>query len=193
MMPCVCCHDDTIERQQLNGSGNIRDDDGEQASPSEYANCFMYCNICGRGHSVDCVIQFIDRIESGISLSIRNDCQWFRSVDSINFRPSKSKYYIERGICCSFKPSFSGEYTISKPSLLHYKNDDDEDETSDGLVVASETGIAVDDTIHSSSSEDEEVVTTITKLHHVGRRRRIQLYRHRQLWRTHQDVTDDTL
>eukprot|EP00957_Ditylum_brightwellii_P072971 5545137-Ditylum_brightwellii.AAC.2 len=170
MMPCVCCHDDTVERQQLNRSDNIRDDDGEQASPSEYANCFLYCKSCGRGHSVDCVIQFIDRIESGISPNIRNDCQWFRCVKCINFRPSKSKYYIERGICCSFKPSFSGVYTISKPSM-----------------VASQTGIAINDTIHSSSSEDEDHVTTLTELNHPGRRRRIQLYNHRQLWRTHQD------
>jgi len=108
MMPCVCCHDDTVERRQVNRLQNIRDDDGEQASPSEYANCFLYCKSCGRGHSVDCVIQFIDRIDSGISPAIRNDSQWFRCVNGINFRPSKSKYYIERGICCSFKPSFSG-------------------------------------------------------------------------------------
>ena len=193
MMPCVCCHDDTVERQQRNRSGNIRDDDGEQASPSEYENCVLYCNNCGRGHFVPCVIQFIDRIESGISPNIRNHCQWFRSVDSINFRPSKLKYYIERGICCSFKPSFSGTYTVTKPSLLHYVNADVGGGISHEIGVASETGIAVDDTIHSSSSEDEDNVETLTLCHNPGRRRRIQIYNHRHFWRTHREVTHGTL
>ena len=170
MMPCVCCHDDTVERRQVNRLQNIRDDDGEQASPSEYANCFLYCKSCGRGHSVDCVIQFIDRIDSGISPAIRHDSQWFRCVNGINFRPSKSKYYIERGICCSFKPSFSGAYTISKPSMVDYLKGDEQEDISNVFVVASQTGIAIDDTIHSSSSEDEDHVTTLTELNHPGRR-----------------------
>ena len=77
--------------------------------------------------------------------------------------------------------------------MVDYVKRDEQEDISNVFVVASQTGIAIDDTIHSSSSEDEDHVTTLTELNHPGRRRRIQLYNHRQLWRTHQDVPQGTL
>ena len=168
-MKCVCCHNNTIERKQ-----SIREDCVHKSSAqTDFA--FLVCKRCNQGHGIPCVLQFKDRIEKDMPKCITEHCQWYLDVRDMHFRGRKMIYYINRGICCSFKPSFVGDYSVTKVDLPN----------------ANQHAITVNDTLNSSSSEDNDVKGDYSRGNESARKLTIESKR--ISWRKGGEVPPGTL
>ena len=95
-------------------------------------------------------------------------------------------YPITRGICCSFKPAYVGEYSVSK--VLH-----SDENNCFGETLSNETGNAIDDTLNSSSREDEEEPNSDRYCMNQCRQLQLQLEQSRLILRKDYHVPIGTL